>query len=509
MKKLFTMMAVCLCGTMAYAQTSAISAKDVTIVKGGSTQMEVVIDNATSNTAFQFDLKLPAKVSVTDAAMKGSYGDSRVLEKRLVDESNNIYRFLSYDNENATLTSDGNAVIITLEAEADAEGGTATLNGDDKNLVVNPAGESTAQAAGDLAGISVVEGVGIDIPDGGKTTFVCEKDLDFNSLTDVKAFIVSGYDLASGTILLTRVKDVPANTPIWVSGPKGTTQVIPTGTSITYYPDNFLVGSATEITDIPAESDDYLNWTLGKDGSVAPRAAGITGFPAKKAYLHLPKSVTSVVGSEQSIELTASGNKRAYVTPCDLDFTDVEGIKAYIVTGFAKGGTVWLTRVNTVSANTPVYLKGTAKGPFNIPSSEVKMVYANMLKGDATNATELKAVDGEVTNCVLSKADGVFNPLGGDVASFPAGTSYLPLLTSYLTAAESRGNHVLGFAEEEAEVVVIGLRGIDGDGDATAINRVAAEAVKGDVWYNLNGQRIDTPTKKGLYIKNGKKVIVK
>ena len=28
-----------------------------------------------------------------------------------------------------------------------------------------------------------------------------------------------------------------------------------------------------------------------------------------------------------------------------------------------------------------------------------------------------------------------------------------------------------------------------------------------DVWYNLNGQRIATPTRKGLYIKNGKKVM--
>jgi len=509
MKKLFTMMAVCLCGTMAYAQTSAISAKDVTIAKGGSSQMEVVIDNATSNTAFQFDLKLPAKVSVKEAKMKGSYGDSRVLKYQAVDETNNIYRFLSYDNGNEKLTSDGDGVIITLEADAEAEGGTATLNGDDKNLVVNPAGESTAQAAGELAGITVSDGVEIEFPDGGKTTFVCSKDLDFNSLADVKAFIVSGYDLASGTILLTRVKDVPANTPIWVSGPKGTKKMIPTGTSITYYPDNFLVGSATEAIDIPAETADYLNWTLGKDGSVAPRADGITGFPAKKAYLHLPKSVASVVGSEQSIELTASGNKRAYVTPCDLDFSNVDGMRAYIVTGFAKGGTVWLTRVNKVSANTPVYLKGAEKGPFSVPSSEVKMVYANMLKGDATNATALKVVDGDYTNCVLSKADGVFNPLGGDVASFPAGTSYLPLLTSYLTAAESRGNGVLGFAEEEAEVMVISLRSIEGDGDATAISRIAAQAGKDDVWYNLNGQRINTPNKKGLYIKNGKKVIVK
>jgi hypothetical protein len=505
MKKLFTMMVVSLCGTMAYAQT-AISVKDVTIAKGGTTNMEVVVNNPSNYTAFQFDLKLPKGVSVKDAKMNGSYGDDRKFEKKCVDEGNNIYRFLSYDMKNAGLTGSGTVANITLEAASDVAEGELEAS-ETAALVVTPAGDPTDVASAVTAKINVAEGVEIEFPEGGKTTFVSAKDLDFSGLTDVKAYIISGYDLASGSIWLTRVKDVPAKTPIWVSGPKSKKQMIPVGTSITYYPDNFLVGSATESIDIPAESDDYLNWTLGKDGSVAKRTDGIKGFPAGKAYLHLPKKANSVAGSTQSIELTASGNKRAYVTPCDLDFSDVEGMKAYIVTGFAKGGTIWLTRVSKVSANTPVYLKGTEKGPFSVPASEVKIVYANMLKGDATNATALKAVDGDYTNCVLSKADGVFNPLGGDVASFPAGTSYLSLLTSYLTAA-SRGNGVLGFTEEEAEVMVIGLRSIEGDGDATAINRVAAQPDK-DVWYNLNGQRIDTPTKKGLYIKNGKKVIVK
>ena len=47
-------------------------------------------------------------------------------------------------------------------------------------------------------------------------------------------------------------------------------------------------------------------------------------------------------------------------------------------------------------------------------------------------------------------------------------------------------------------------------GDTTGINSIINGEVKGeDVWYNLNGQRIAQPTKKGLYIHNGKKVIFK
>ena len=61
---------------------------------------------------------------------------------------------------------------------------------------------------------------------------------------------------------------------------------------------------------------------------------------------------------------------------------------------------------------------------------------------------------------------------------------------------------------QEAEVITLkAVLGGENDG-TTGISRLASEVV-GDVWYNLSGQRIDTPTKKGLYIKNGKKVIVK
>jgi hypothetical protein len=50
--------------------------------------------------------------------------------------------------------------------------------------------------------------------------------------------------------------------------------------------------------------------------------------------------------------------------------------------------------------------------------------------------------------------------------------------------------------------------GIDEDDDATRIWGVSV-ADEDAVWYTVRGQRIDKPTKKGLYIKNGKKVIIK
>ena len=504
MKKLFTMLVATVCATMAYAQTDAISLNDVTIAKGGTQQVEVAINNAASKTAFQFDLALPTGVTVKEAKLNGTYGTSRHLEKGTVDGK---MRFLSYDDANALL-ADGAKVLVTLEATTEAETAALTANG---IVVVDPEAASVGDGQTASATITVSSDATIEIPAGGKTTFVSSVDLDFSSLTDVKAYIATAYDKSTNEVWLTRVMDVPANTPIWVSGPASSTQTIPGGTSQTYYPANLLVGSATASVDIPAESDAYLNWTLGKDGSLAKRESGITGFPAGKAYLHLPKTIASSVTSAQSVALTAKGNKRAYVAPCDLDFSEVDGLKAYSVTGFAKDGTIWLTRVMKVSVNTPVYLKGESSEPYSIPSSAVEMFVVNMLKGDAVNPTALNVVDGEFTTCVLSKSEGEYLPLGSNVAAFPAGTAYLPLPTSYIAPATTRSSNGLSaavYTELEPEVIKISLNSITGDAGTTGISRVAAEAGN-DTWYNLNGQRIDTPTKKGLYIKNGKKVIVK
>jgi hypothetical protein len=57
-----------------------------------------------------------------------------------------------------------------------------------------------------------------------------------------------------------------------------------------------------------------------------------------------------------------------------------------------------------------------------------------------------------------------------------------------------------------ARVLMIG-------GDTTGIETVNSEErivnSGGDAWYDLQGRRIDKPTKKGLYILNGKKTVIK
>ncbi len=46
-------------------------------------------------------------------------------------------------------------------------------------------------------------------------------------------------------------------------------------------------------------------------------------------------------------------------------------------------------------------------------------------------------------------------------------------------------------------------------GDTDGIETIEAVGTQQDIWYDLQGRRIERPTKAGLYIKNGKKTVVK
>ena len=505
MKKLFICVMTSLCSTFAFADADLV-VKPATISNGNGT-MQVVINKA-NTTAFQFDMKLPEGISVS--AFGTASGD-RKFENAQVDATTNTWRFLSYDEKNAPFAT-GTTLNVTLAAADDAEGGDAQTAG---VLLVDPEGIGTDVDGGNVA-VTVDGSVSIPLSSIGSATFVCNKDLDFSSLTNVKAYICTGYDLSSDVIYFSRVNDVPANTPIYVKGPNNETITVPTGTSITYYGENFLIGEANSSVTSPAETDEYLCWGLGKTSGWIGVKTEKT-WEAGKAYLKLPKQVSksNVSGSNVDITMSKTGNL-AYVGKYDLDFTGVDGLKAYIVMGFDKTGVMWISRVNTATAGTPLFLKGTNDKTYSVPSSQGYMVYKNMLRGDAENTSEVLkefTKDGvDYVTWIYSKNGGAWGPLASDQSAFPAGTSYLPLLSAYAKEnASSRGiTSDLNIAvEREAEVLVMKLGSSNGEDDGTTGIRAIDEIQSDDAWYNLKGQRIDTPTKKGLYIKNGKKVVVK
>ena len=168
-----------------------------------------------------------------------------------------------------------------------------------------------------------------------------------------------------------------------------------------------------------------------------------------------------------------------YCSPFALDFSNVEGLKAYIAV--ADGAAVTFTQVQSVPANTGVLLKGAA-GDYNInvAASSNTDVTSNALVGVLENTQ----VDAGIF-VLMNGGQGVGFYQTTKTFTVGANTAYLPAL------ADGGVRTFIGFDSNVS----------------TIINTVAAGERGGEV-YNLQGQRIVAP-QKGLYIVNGKKVVLK
>jgi len=349
-----------------------------------------------------------------------------------------------------------------------------------------------------------------------KLAYCSDKNMDFSGREDVKAFVVTGYDYQgeTSTIWLTRVKDIPAGTPIIVKGTAGTTYKIPIKTSSSSYYENMLKGNTTgcPITLNPTEGD-YMNMVMS--GGQFWTFESPISFPANMSYLQLPKPAampSATPGSSQAVKITNDKGKVTLCSTVDLDFSSLEGdgVKAFIVTGYDNSSSViWLTRVTRVSAGVGLIVKG-PQGEYSVPSSGVQTCYANMLVGNNSGSSvSLDPSDEIYTHMVMSK--GEFLSFGSTI-DFPSGMAYLRIPKAALAMTRSAGNDTPSSSysfTEEPEVIsmTINTRSIGGEGDTTGIHEAKREGVGREEWYTLQGQRVAKPGK-GLYIHNGKKVLV-
>lgn len=170
------------------------------------------------------------------------------------------------------------------------------------------------------------------------------------------------------------------------------------------------------------------------------------------------------------------------VSQYPLDFTN-SGLKAYLAK--YNNGTVTYTDVTKVPANTPVLVYGeTTDQEYTIDflkqSDAADDVTANGLQGSATEATECNG-----TQYGLGVVDGQLGWYKMESGSLAAGKAYLSISSS---SAKS-------FYEIPATII-------------TGINTVNADKKADDVYYDLMGRRVVAP-QHGVYIHNGKKVVVK
>ena len=172
-----------------------------------------------------------------------------------------------------------------------------------------------------------------------------------------------------------------------------------------------------------------------------------------------------------------------------------EGLNAhYCKTYIAERSAIKVVNIsgNVVPANTGVLLSGTPGETFTLTATN--KVADNMVGNELVAVTESKhinAVDGDYTNFIMK--GGKFEKVLEEDESvmMPAHRAYLPLLTSEVANAK-----FVGIIWDDDTVT--GLDGIPTD-----------DRRYGDgITYNLQGQKVDNPTR-GIYIINGKKVVIK
>ena len=122
----------------------------------------------------------------------------------------------------------------------------------------------------------------ITINEIGVSSYVTTYPLDFSDVDGLTAYQAVNKD--DEKVMLEKVTEVPAETPIIVKGTAGETYSIPVGTCSTELTGNILNGSST--TGYTVEDGETVYALRASTGKMHPVNVGVT-IPAKKAYLKL------------------------------------------------------------------------------------------------------------------------------------------------------------------------------------------------------------------------------
>ena len=187
----------------------------------------------------------------------------------------------------------------------------------------------------------------------------------------------------------------------------------------------------------------------------------------------------SITSETSPVSISAAGFA-TFVSDFDLDYSSVPGLKAYKAT--VSGVTISFDKVTTVPAGEGVLLQGN-EGTYNVPLTSGVTPWA---------ADDNAFVRG--TGAAVATGDGpynyILNKVNGVVGFYKANGQTVAKNRAYLQSTTAAARISLNFDEE-----------------TTGISEVVKSDVNNKV-FDLQGRHIAQPTK-GLYIMNGRKVLVK
>ncbi len=204
--------------------------------------------------------------------------------------------------------------------------------------------------------------------------------------------------------------------------------------------------------------------------TITPKTADVNYYVGSTTQTFSIVTRTLEIGKDVNF---ASGQKWASFYTTTEDLLLPEGVMAYIVT--AVGNDVATVKaINYVPKNVPVLIEKESTTMTDNTSAE-----GNLLRG----TTESTAVSGIEGNVYVLYNGGFTRTTSGAI----------PAKRAYLVLEQAAG----------ARLSIV-------EGEATDITSVGYDSVATDgSTYDMQGRKVESLSKKGLYIKNGRKVVIK
>lgn len=256
---------------------------------------------------------------------------------------------------------------------------------------------------------------------------------------------------------------------------------------------NGVKNSITKAPKYSSSTPGKIDITIGEKPSmvaiVSDQTSGDGGFGSIK--------VAGLDNPTKNVSIPSSLGYASYCSEYALDFTDVTDLSAYVASA-AVDGKVSMTKVTQVPANTGLILKsasGAGVSDVVVPVIEsANTVGTNLLVGTVAGATVNPSSAENGYNYLFGKKNEVvgFYKLVDNTYNLGVNKAYLHTAADITPAMSSAKGVIMDF----------------GDGETTAISNIDADVPNDAIYYNLNGQCVVNPVK-GVYILNGKKVMVK
>ena len=244
--------------------------------------------------------------------------------------------------------------------------------------------------------------------------------------------------------------------------------------------------------------------TISADNGYAVSTATVNGEDATAAIVNGVLTISSMSANttvaitfaraSATAAITLENDMQTYCPLDDVDFSNVEGLKAFTATGYDHG-TLTVSRVLNAPAGTGLLLQGTAGVTYQVPYATQTGYYINLLHG-LTQDTQVSPTTGDQTNFLLGKKNGVTTFYRvAQTGTVSAGKAYLQLPTSVV--GDLTGSRVMRIVADDETTGISEALPLNDNGE-----------MKNDNVYDLQGRCVTKPTR-GLYIVNGKKVVVK